>query len=503
MKKSNPFELLFAEMRTGLLDDAVAGTLVVGKRGEVGSSIAQKVEDVQFKTWMAEKKSADDIFKLLKLNQHGKEMFDYPQVSSLLSYMTKLDRQNAEEQLYYILRTSYGEDALALMLANSKKLYFGNIAKRLEEVQFNIWLPDGKTAMAAFPSLKLNKQGENLFESAAFRSWTMYVINEGNADGLMVSALKTTYTDDVLATMILAAKKSTTTKDIAQKLEKTEMKNWIRSKHSADAVFKLLKLDDNVDNLLTNPLLGNWVAYAEKVNENPYSILLTKLKLSELTRTDGKLADMLVRAKETASTSVIAGKLEAVQLEKWLSEGKSAEDVFKLLQLEKEGETLLWNPRVWSWVDYVAKLDSTKTDDTIASVLKPRYSDQMLVEMLSMGINVDDKMAQRLAERLTPIVLKMWLGEMKSADAVFDLVLKQHHKRIFESHAVHTWVSYVVKLDPMNPYKTMLTVLQKRFDKRDLARMLSDAESVTSTTVIATNLKKELRLSQGHTRTRK
>ncbi|EGZ07913.1 hypothetical protein PHYSODRAFT_429996, partial [Phytophthora sojae] len=74
--------------------------------------------------------------------------------------------------------------------------------------------------------------------------------------------------------------------------------------------FQILKLDDDVDNLLTNPLLSNWVSFVEKLDFNPYSILLTKLKTSELTNTDEKLVEMLMKAKTKAATSVLAGKLE-------------------------------------------------------------------------------------------------------------------------------------------------------------------------------------------------
>lgn len=114
----------------------------------------------------------------------------------------------------------------------------------------------------------------------------------------MLSTLKMSYKDDaVLAKMFAAAKESSSTKAIAGKLEQAQMTDWLRNEKSADDVFKLLKLNDDVDNLLTNPLLSNWVAYVEKLNENPYAILLGKLKSSKLTATDNKLVEMIMKAK--------------------------------------------------------------------------------------------------------------------------------------------------------------------------------------------------------------
>lgn len=93
------------------------------------------------------------------------------------------------------------------------------------------------------------------------------------------------------------------------------MKDWLRNKRSVDDVFKLLRLDDEVDNLLQSPLLSNWVIYLGKLDENPYTILLGKLKTFKLTATDDKLVDMLTKANQDVSTSVLADKLETAQLD--------------------------------------------------------------------------------------------------------------------------------------------------------------------------------------------
>ncbi|KAE9164299.1 hypothetical protein PF004_g29870 [Phytophthora fragariae] len=250
-----------------------------------------------------------------------------------------------------------------------------------------------------------------------------------------------------------------------------------------------------MDNLLTSPLLSNWVAYVEKLNDNPYSILLGKLKTSKLTDTDDKLVEMIMKAKREASTSVIAGKLEAAQLEKWLGEKQTAADVFGLLKFDEEGGHLLWRPSVRAWVAYVMKLDPHKSDDVILSVLKPHYSDEKLAQMLSLGYGHNDE----IAARLTKAALKKWLGERKSADDVFDFVLKQHGEFVFESRDLDTWVSYVMMLDKVDPYKTMFKVLQKRFDKSKLNSMVSYAIKNSRTKELGWKLNQEIWLSESMT----
>ncbi|KAE9109476.1 hypothetical protein PF010_g11528 [Phytophthora fragariae] len=320
--EENPYKLLLSKMRARNSDDIVATYIWSAKRDVLGSTIAQKVEDVLLDSWMPQ--SADEVFKLLKLNTGGSNLFNYPRLSSWVSYVTKIERKQADEQMYTVLKAAYGDDELATILAASKQSALGDVAKRLEEVQ----------------------------HKPALHSWVDYVttLSPKNADELMLSALKTSYKDDfVLAKMFVAAKESSSTKAIAGKLEQAQMKDWLRNEKSADEVFKLLKLDADVDNLLTNPLLSNWVSYVEKLNEDPYTMLLGKLKTSKRTATDDKLVEMIMRAKTETSTSSIAGKLEAAQLEKWLNEKQTAVGVFKLLKLGDEGIFLLyrWNARAW------------------------------------------------------------------------------------------------------------------------------------------------------------
>ncbi|KAE8886144.1 hypothetical protein PF005_g14375 [Phytophthora fragariae] len=218
-------------------------------------------------------RSADDVFKLLKLDSIGSKLFNNPRLSTWVSYVTKLKGTQADEQMYTVLRAAYGDDGLAMMLVGSKQYTMSDLARRLEEMQQKVWVGEGKTAKEIFTTMKLNTQDDQLFESPAFHSWFNYVtkLSPKSADELMLSTLKTSYKDDaVLAKMFVAAKESPSTKAIAEKLEQAQMTDWLRNEKSVDDVFKLLKLDDDVDNLLSSPLLRNWVAYVEKLEENPY-----------------------------------------------------------------------------------------------------------------------------------------------------------------------------------------------------------------------------------------
>ncbi|KAG6612056.1 RxLR effector protein [Phytophthora cinnamomi] len=281
MTKADPYKLLLAKMKARPMHE-IATTLGAAKQDPVASSIAQQVESALFDSWVPQ--SVDDIFKLLKLDSIGRPFFNYDGLSVWISYVTKVKGKQADEQMYKILRATYGDDELAMILAGSKQFTFADVAQKLENLQQKVWLIDGKSAKAVFTALKLNTQGDKLFISPALSSWIDYVtkLSPKNADQMMMSALKSSYKDDVLAKMILAAEKSDETKAVAEKLGQAQVTDWLRRDKSADEVFTLLKLDVEVDDLLTHPLLSTWVAYVEKINENPYAILLKKMKSSKL-----------------------------------------------------------------------------------------------------------------------------------------------------------------------------------------------------------------------------
>lgn len=54
--------------------------------------------------------------------------------------------------------------------------------------------------------VETGQPGENLFESPAFSTWVPYVtkLDAQNAGDLMLAALKTSYTDDALANLLVA-----------------------------------------------------------------------------------------------------------------------------------------------------------------------------------------------------------------------------------------------------------------------------------------------------------
>ncbi|KAE9008223.1 hypothetical protein PF011_g10786 [Phytophthora fragariae] len=372
-------------------DEALAKMIVEAKKVSSTKDVAVRLEEAQIKNWLSKEETADKVLRALKIEKDGYISLWNLLLGTWVSYVKKIE-EDPYKLLLSKMRAHDSDAKIAGWIGNAKQDAVP-IAEKLENVLLDSWMP--KTADDIFKLLELSSRGNDLFHSPRLSTWISYVtkVKGKQADVQMYTVLRAAYGDDELARM-LAASKQFALGDVAKRLEEVQH-----------------KLNDGVDDLLTNPLLSNWVTYVEKLNENPYAMLLGKLKTSKLTATDAKLVEMIMKAKKDASTSVIAGKLEAAQLEKWSSEKQTAADVFQLLKLDHEGAVLLWKQRVRAWVAYVTKLDPHKSDDVILSVLKPYYTDTELARMVLTGRDG----AEAMAAKFEKIVLNKWLAEKTNA----------------------------------------------------------------------------------------
>ncbi|KAE9002954.1 hypothetical protein PR003_g19093 [Phytophthora rubi] len=76
-------------------DEALARMLVAAKEASTTQRFATQLEEVQLANWLTSKKTADDVFKLLKLDDEGGKFFKRIRCSALgshtlPSWMTKM-----------------------------------------------------------------------------------------------------------------------------------------------------------------------------------------------------------------------------------------------------------------------------------------------------------------------------------------------------------------------------------------------------------------------------
>lgn len=229
---------------------------------------------------------------------------------------------------------------------------------------------------------------------------------------------------------------------------------------------------------MKNPAFSTWDSYVKmlkKPNEAMMSVLKTRYG-------DEALVNMIVVAKQNYHTEAVATKLEGVRLDTWLSNGQTADDIFKLLRLSKEGDDV-FESAMWStWVSYVIQLNKENPDESMFLVLKTHYGDKGLANLIVKAEN--SATTKTIAAKLQE---EVWRSQAKTGDDVFNLLnLNKKGDSLFASPELSTWISYVTKRNKRNKKDPdefiVVSELARRFgdDYVELARTLSNAKTKAS-----------------------
>ncbi|KAE8988760.1 hypothetical protein PR002_g21661 [Phytophthora rubi] len=371
-------------------DEALARMLVAAKEASTTRRFATQLEEVQLANWLASKQTADDVFKLLKLDDEGVKLFKDPVFTTWVSYATKLDGNKSDALMFSVLKARYDDDVLANMFIVAKETRSTQkIAAKQETLLLAKWADDGKTADEAFKLLNLDTKTDDFLKSPALDSWESYVKLLGEDPfKLILATLTARYTDEGLARMLVVATKDHIPRYVVVGLEGALFNKWQDQEKSVESVFKLLNLNKAGDKILESPMLRIWASYVTKLDtKKPYEAMFSVLK----TRYgDEVLTNMLIVAAKSGSTNYHVTRLEGVLLKTWVSDGKTADDIFKLLRLDKDGDQLFESPAFDMWVSYVTKLEGQNPDKLMLSVLKTHYKSGKLENMIIAAQNVPD-----------------------------------------------------------------------------------------------------------------
>ncbi|ETO61433.1 hypothetical protein F444_20553 [Phytophthora nicotianae P1976] len=240
-------------------------------------------------------------------------------------------------------------------LAISQKLK--NIATSIKE-KFSS--NNQKATDKLFARLKVGNVQESLFVSAPYKKWTAsvakaYKTNPKAGRAAVFSTLAARYDDEALAKLLVEAKQVRATREPASEFQAMQIDSWAAKQKTTDDIYSALKLEVNEKDLLKNPLLDTWISYIPKAaSENPYNLVLRKLMNHY---DDQGLAQMLIAAKEDSRVASIATKVEESLLKRWQSDGKTADDVFRLLRLnDDKSDYIMKNPVLSTWISYVDQL---------------------------------------------------------------------------------------------------------------------------------------------------
>ncbi|KAG3016387.1 hypothetical protein PC128_g6991 [Phytophthora cactorum] len=188
----------------------------------------------------------------------------------------------------------------------------------------------------AFKLLKLDQAGDDVFMSPQLHTWINYLISVTKTlpTIAMLSTLTARYSDDVLIKMLEAAKKNPGTEEIATRLQGRQVKIWMRSGKTADDIFKLLKLDYRIEDLLTNPNLATYVTYMNLFNKYSPGRETTLANTFVKSYGNEAVAKMVEAAKKVPSTEKFAQELQVALFNQWLMKGARPRFVWERLRMK-------------------------------------------------------------------------------------------------------------------------------------------------------------------------
>ncbi|KAL3663726.1 hypothetical protein V7S43_011141 [Phytophthora oleae] len=262
---------------------------------------------------------------------------------------------------------------------------------------------------------------------------------------------------------------------------------WLWRKRSVENVFQNLKLDSGLDKILDNPMLQTWATYVDLVNrKNPDG----KVSMAEiLIKTYGDLP-VAVMLQSTRSSPKLARRLRVEQIQGWKKGGKSADEVFTLLKLDKAGADLFVSPQLNTWYNYVNVVEKQKAEAVMTSVLFAHYGEAGL-DKISREANprvrrmrfvrlwLETAVARNNPKRANGLTPDEYFRVLK-LDAGIDQVLTSPH--------LVTWITFLGQFNARNPGKgtTMIETFTKVYGDEPLAMMLEAAKKVPKTKKVAT-----------------
>ncbi|KAG2876115.1 hypothetical protein PC115_g23715, partial [Phytophthora cactorum] len=92
-------QLLLLKLKMEFSDEDLAKVLVAAGRD---TNVQIEVWDMilaQHRCWRGRKKTAEDVFNLLKLNNEGEQLFKSRILDVWVSYVVELDKKNADEEI--------------------------------------------------------------------------------------------------------------------------------------------------------------------------------------------------------------------------------------------------------------------------------------------------------------------------------------------------------------------------------------------------------------------
>ncbi|EGZ15460.1 hypothetical protein PHYSODRAFT_505553 [Phytophthora sojae] len=219
------------------------------------------------------------------------------------------------------------------------------MATALEAAQLSRWLKLNLNPADVLKVQKLDKASDALFDSPQFKMWSRYLVSYNNKNPTKEVTVAGAFTKSYGEEGVLKLVTSLDDGPGAAKFRDEMVKGWLANPDHPANRFKIMKLDEAGDDLLSSPLLDMWVKYMKAYNKEYPFAKTTMIQTFTKSYGDDKLATMIEAATKVPKTEQFAKNLQTAQFKQWMVEKKTPDVVYKsVLKLDSDSSP---NAVIW------------------------------------------------------------------------------------------------------------------------------------------------------------
>ncbi|KAG2790221.1 hypothetical protein PC116_g16016 [Phytophthora cactorum] len=230
----------------------------------------------------------------------------------------------------------------------------------------------------------------------------------------LFSSLEPRFSDRPLLEILEAAKKYPTMESAATKMQTKTIDGIFASGKSPTETFKLLRLDNVGDGILSSPLFQTWKNYVEVFNKKRPNHQESWFDPIHINYIPFLVESIIEKAMQNPSTVRIAKQAESAWLQKKLGGGGTSSQPFRFLHLNKAGEKTLASPKFKTWAKYLNDFNHRYPDQktTMIDGIRANYYDRRLLPILNAAKK--DPRTEKLATNLQNALIAKWIAEKKN-----------------------------------------------------------------------------------------
>ncbi|KAL3670767.1 hypothetical protein V7S43_003955 [Phytophthora oleae] len=262
----------------------------------------------------------------------------------------------------------------------------------------------------------------------------------------------------------------------SSKVTDEQLQKWLSKGKAAESVFYRMNLaNTRFTRLFESPQFIRWLQYADDLSasgKGPSAISVLSIQYG-----DDTLYKMIGWAKKESSTKALGTRLQADQLEHWVTTRKDPDEVFK-----------------FAWTKYVDDLNA-KNEEAMVSIiptLRKHFSDGDLFKIVLAAKRVDE--TEAMGTKLEDAFVQFWSHRKETPDNVLvELGLKKSTKTLLENPLLNMLTKYTEAYNVRYAAKktTVIETLTRTFGDETVAKMLLAGKSESTTKKIATKFETE------------